>query len=328
MVLTYPDFTVNRAGVAAEITDAEWWLWLRLHELEPTSQLGGILAWKSGFHSTGDYNRKHHPGNYSIRDAPNKTGPWWQWKSSALDWTFPEAHRGDYSRIAKYMQRLIASAKNPNDPRLDLVLYEFFGQADTDLQVEGYNEYQERDASSDPSHLFHIHFSILRSACGDFWAMWALLTVIMGWTVAQWRASLPGGSQPAPSPSGGTDMSNFMIQVEGDPTINLSNGFEWRELSDWGDFLLYRDTFKWPYVVVKDVATFNRRAGRYWTADEVPATPAALLNDEQMARIEAAARAGAADGGVIPADVLRQIMDEEAVSLEELRALANGEVQA
>ena len=110
MVLTHPDFTMSRPGtLAKEVTDAEWWLWLRLHELEPTSQLGGILAWKSGFHSTGDYNQKKHPGNYSIRDAPNRTGPWWQWFASALDWTFPEAQRGDYTRISRYTRRLIAS---------------------------------------------------------------------------------------------------------------------------------------------------------------------------------------------------------------------------
>lgn len=133
---------------------------------------------------------------------------------------------------------------------------------------------------------------------------------------------------PVPTPAAGGRMSNFMIQVEGDPTINLSNGFEWREMSDWGDFLLYRDTFKWPYVVVPDVATFNRRAGRYWTLDDPPKEIPALLNEEQMARIEAAARAGAAlSGGVpgsIPADLLRTIMDEEAISMEELRAMASG----
>lgn len=191
MVLTHPDFAVDRpADLAKEITDAEWWIWCRLHELESTSELGGILAWKSGFHSTGQYNIDNYPGNYSYRDPPNKTGPWWKTHASALDWTFPEAHSGNYSRISKYMQRLLASARDAADPRLDLVLYEFYGQADQDSYVEGWNEYRDQDATSEPSHLFHIHFSFLRVACGDFWAMWALLTVLMGWTVAQWRASL------------------------------------------------------------------------------------------------------------------------------------------
>jgi len=335
MVLTHPDFTVVRpASLAVEITDAEWWLWLRLHELEPTSQLGGILAWKSGFHSTGDYNQKKHPGNYSVRDAPNRTGPLWQWKASALDWTFPEAHKGNYTRIARYTSRLIASGKDTNDPRLDLVLYEAFGQADTDVQVEGWNEFRDVAASSDPSHLFHIHFSFLRSKCGDFWAMWALLTVLMGWTVAQWRASLPGAQQPAPAPvpaPGGGSVGTFMIQINGDPTVHVSNCFEYRGLSQWDTFLFYRDSLKLPYLVVPDLATLRERAGRYWTEDET-VQPAPILSDEHLARLEAAARSGALDAlkdssGAISADVLRSILDDEALSLDELAdalAAANG----
>lgn len=190
MVLTHPDFTVVRPpGLSTWITDALWWFWLRLQELEPTSELGGIAASKRGFHSSGQYNLDNYPNDYSIRDAVNRQGPLWKTKSSALDWTFPEAHQKNYARIAKYMQRLLVSARDPNDPRLD-VLYEFFGQADSDSDVEGWNEFRDAAASSDPSHLFHVHFSLLRLFCGDFWAMWGVLTVLMGWPVAQWRASL------------------------------------------------------------------------------------------------------------------------------------------
>lgn len=191
MVLSRPDFTVVRpSGLADAITDAEWWLWERLHELEQTSELGGILAWKRGFHSTGKYNEQNFPGDYSIRDAINRTGPWWYLKCSALDWTFPEAHGGNYARIQRYSARLDRSSRDADDPRLDLVLFEWYGQADFDTGVEGWNELRDEFASSDPSHLFHIHFSFLRNKCGDFWGMWALLTVLMGWSVAQWRASL------------------------------------------------------------------------------------------------------------------------------------------
>lgn len=215
MVLAYPDFTVVRPpGLSDWITDAMWWFWLRLQELEPTSQLGGIAAAKRGFHSTGNYNLANYPNDYSIREAVNRQGPWWRTKSSALDWTFPEAHQRDYARIAKYMQRLLASARDPNDPRLD-VLYEFFGQADNDDHVEGWNEYQDRDATSDISHWFHIHFSVLRLFCGDFWAMWQVLTVLMGWTVAQWRASLPGATTPNPSGRKEPTMYYFCTDVDG-----------------------------------------------------------------------------------------------------------------
>jgi hypothetical protein len=159
--------------------------------LEPLSRLGGILAWKSGFHSTGKYNTENYPGNYSIRDSVNRIGPWWWTKSSALDWTFLNAQAGNYVTIDKYTSRLMASALDSNDPRLDLILFEFYGQSDTDKAVEGYNEYREEYATSDSSHLWHIHLSFLRSQCGNFWGMWALLTVLMGWSVSRWRDSLP-----------------------------------------------------------------------------------------------------------------------------------------
>lgn len=195
-MLNKPDFTLNTPNPnPTQVTDAEWWLWLRLHELEPHTQLGGIYANKSGFHNTGNANAQHWPGNYSIHDAVNARGPWWRTKASALDWTFPDAQNGNYATINRYTQRLMTSAHDPHDPRLDLIVYEFFGQSDTDSQVEGYDEYHEEAATSDSSHLWHIHMSFLRSKCGDFWGMWALLTVLMGWTATQWRASLPPTNQ-------------------------------------------------------------------------------------------------------------------------------------
>lgn len=192
MTLTKPDFTLDTPNPNPwHVTDAEWWLWLRCHELEPKSEYGGIYANKKGFHNTGQANLTNWPDNYSIRDAVNRTGPWWKSKASAFDWTFRDAQAGNYVTIDKYSSRLMASARDTADPRLDLILFEFYGQADNDLQVEGYNEYREEFASSDSSHLWHIHMSFLRSQCGNFWGMWALLTVLMGWTVQQWKASLP-----------------------------------------------------------------------------------------------------------------------------------------
>jgi hypothetical protein len=329
MVLTHPDFTFTRpATLAKEITDAEWWLWLRLRELEPTSQLGGILAWKSGFHSTGDYNQKKHPGNYSVRDAPNRTGPWWLWYASALDWTFPEAHGGDYGRISRYTRRLLASARDPGDPRLDLILYEFFGQADNDRVVEGFNEYREQDATSDPSHLFHLHFSFLRKACGDFWAMWALLTVLMGWSVAQWRASLPGATPPVETYAKPGGELMYMIQVAGNDSVYVSTSQSYRGI-DYPTFRFYVDQLKLPFTMVPDQAALLARGG-VPLADLVdqPAT----FSEAQMERVklwitEAVGEAGVAEG-TIPADALRKLLDDEAISLDELASLARQEAQA
>jgi peptidoglycan hydrolase-like protein with peptidoglycan-binding domain len=202
MTLTRPDFRLERANPSpAYITDAEWWLWLRLQELEPGTKLGGIYADKSGYHNTGQRNLDRWPGNYSVRDAADRTGPAWRTKAAALDWTFPDAQRGDFSTIDGYTARVIRSGLDPADPRLDLILREVYGQADTDRDVEGYDERREARVSSDPSHLWHMHFSFIRSRCHDFWGMWALLTVLMGWDVARWRASLPATApQPAPKP--------------------------------------------------------------------------------------------------------------------------------
>lgn len=200
MTLTKPDFRLDTpipSNLTDDITPASWWLWLRLKELEPKSLLGGIYANKRGFHNKG---KQVSSSDYSVRDAPNRTGPWWRDFASAIDWTFSDAQKGQFGTIDKYTSRLVASAQDAKDPRLDMILYEFFGQADWDRDVEGWDEYHDRPSTSDDSHLWHIHMSFLRSKCGDFWSMWALLTVLMGWTVAQWRASLPAEAPKPPTP--------------------------------------------------------------------------------------------------------------------------------
>ena len=203
-MLTKPDFRLDKKNPSpAVITDAAWWLWLRLHEMEPATLSGGFYAQKRGFHNKGTAVVDHGQGNsktdYSIRHAINRSGAGMT-HSSAFDWKFPDAQRGNYTTIDKYTSRLLKSALNPSDPRLDLILFEFYGQADSDKQVEGYDEYREQHATSDPSHLWHLHFSFLRSKCADFWGMWALLTVLMGWSVEHWRASLQEADIPLPTP--------------------------------------------------------------------------------------------------------------------------------
>lgn len=209
MTLTKPDFKLDEQNPNPNsVTDAEWWFWRRLHELEPKTKLGGIVARKPGFHAEGQYlkdrGRDHGQGDrrtdYSLRDAVNRKGRWLT-HSSALDWTFPDAQAGKFGTIDKYTSRLMRSALDSKDPRLDMILFEFYGQADSDRHVEGYNEYREDEVTSDDSHLWHIHFSFLRSECDDFWGMWALLTVLLGWSVAQWRSSLPTKPKPPSAPA-------------------------------------------------------------------------------------------------------------------------------
>ena len=128
--------------MAAPIPDAVEYLWEKLHEMEPSTELGGIFASKPGYHNTRDGNA---PGNYSIVDPQDQGGP--GNLAAALDWTFPDAQAGRYDLIIKYSK-----------------MREFYGQADKDTQVEGWDFRYAVPASSDSSHLWHIHFSFSRNA--------------------------------------------------------------------------------------------------------------------------------------------------------------------
>lgn len=170
----------------ANITDELWRLWLQLAALAPGSELGGIYANKSGYHNTIAANRARYPGNYSIRDAVDLDGD--LNKAAALDWTFPEAQHGNYSRISMFCQRLMASSVDRNDPRLD-GLREWYGQTNNDPVVEGWDCRYLRPVTSDTSHLWHIHFSFTRTLVTSARVMDGLLSVLRGETVAQWAGT-------------------------------------------------------------------------------------------------------------------------------------------
>lgn len=167
----------------ARITDAMWWLWEELHTLEPTSELGGIYANKPGYHNTRNANSTL---NYSVTDTEDKGGP--GDKAAAIDWTFPEAQRASYDRIMKYSERLLTSGLDLNDPRMN-GWREFYGQADKDTHVEGWDFRYVRAATSDPSHLWHIHLSEDRDKVESYDNKNNLLSVLRGETVEQWRSA-------------------------------------------------------------------------------------------------------------------------------------------
>lgn len=199
-ILKKPDFTLPAKNPSDLYPDPLWWLWLRTKAYVGADlALGGIYANKSGFHNTGNANKSRWPGNYSVRDKVNQSGPGMT-KASALDLTFRSAQSGDYRNIDLISSRLMASMLNPSDPRLDMYLFEFYGQIDNDRTVEGYNEYREDHVTSDDSHLWHIHESALRSKVGDWWGAWATYTVHCGLTVAQWKATLPASTPKPPAP--------------------------------------------------------------------------------------------------------------------------------
>jgi hypothetical protein len=163
------------------ISDEMWWLWQQLQALEPSSKLGGIFANKPGYHNC----RSNLPSyDYSVCDnPPDQGGP--SNKAAAIDWTFPDAQAGNYTTIAKYTNRLLASAKDLNDPRLN-GWREFYGNADDDSYVEGWDCRYYCAATSDSSHLWHLHISENRDMTTNKANKEALLSVLKGETTAQW----------------------------------------------------------------------------------------------------------------------------------------------
>jgi hypothetical protein len=166
----------------ANITDATAYLKKALLALEPGTQWGGDFANKPGYHNM----RQNLPSyDYSVCDRPpDGGGP--SNVAGAIDWTFPEAQRGDYSRISKYTKRLLASAKNLNDPRLN-GWREFYGQANNDRYVEGWDCRYGYAVTSDSSHLWHLHISEDRDKTTSYENKDALLSVLRGETVAEWE---------------------------------------------------------------------------------------------------------------------------------------------
>ena len=158
------------------------WLAGELEKLEPASQLGGIYAFKKGYHSSRRDNQVNWPGNYSILISADQEGS--DNYGAAIDWTFPDAQSERYATIDKYSSRLLAAGQR-NDPRTR-VLREFYGQADSDTAVEGWDFWYRTTSTSDSSHLWHIHKSFLRKYANDMNAMKAVLSVLKGETLDQW----------------------------------------------------------------------------------------------------------------------------------------------
>jgi hypothetical protein len=202
-----PDFTLPRPNPnPTRMTDALWWLVCMREALEPASQNGGTYADKPGYHNAGENLPDHGLGNaktdHSIRRRPDREGPWWKRFTSAHDWTFPDAQRGDYRTIDKYTTRLVNAMRDPKDLRPDDVYAYTLGQMDGDTVVEGYNEYTNMpETSADKSHNWHRHDGFRRNIIGNLWAMWKALTIDMGWSYTEWLHSTLPQVPPAKPPT-------------------------------------------------------------------------------------------------------------------------------
>lgn len=156
-------------------------LWPGMDALHPPGLLGGILARKPGYHNSRD---RLPSSDYSVAQfAIDREGP--ADEASAIDWTFPDAQRAEYGNIAKFSKRLLAAGK-AKDPRT-IYMREFFGNTDTDREVEGWDFAKDRASSSDSSHLWHIHISIHRKYINSVFAMRAILSILSGESLAAWN---------------------------------------------------------------------------------------------------------------------------------------------
>jgi hypothetical protein len=164
-------------------------------KLASGSANGGTFANKEGYHNTRTnlWNHTNAQGvhswrdDYSMRQAVDREGP--SDKCAAFDWTFRDAQGGAYGTIIKFMDR-IEAAFNRKDPRLS-GWREALGQADPDLQAEGFDFSNWGRRTPDDSHLWHIHFSIHRKYVNDRKRYDNMLSILRGESLAEWEG---GGS--------------------------------------------------------------------------------------------------------------------------------------
>jgi peptidoglycan hydrolase-like protein with peptidoglycan-binding domain len=196
----------------ARITAAMWALWQECQLIMGSAvTLGGIYAFKPGYHSTRTDNQTNWPGNYSIQYKRDNEGP--ADKSAAIDLTFPTAQTGNYAIIRVYGARLLASGRDMNDPRGNY-LREFYGQADADSAVEGWDFQSLREVTSDVSHRWHIHLSIMRAYIANPAAMRAILSILRGETVTAWGAKEMQLASTLPTPG-----SRTLVYTDAQPML-------------------------------------------------------------------------------------------------------------
>lgn len=169
----------------SRIAPATWQLWKQTSAAMGSIQLGGIYANKRGYHNT----RAANPSNdYSRQYAADLRGP--SDKSAAVDWTFPEAHGRNYTRIRDYTMRLVNAARN-RDPRLyrngTPVIREVIGNFPGYANARAYDLQTRSESQRDNSHLWHIHVSITREFVNNSAALGGVASVMVGGSPQMWE---------------------------------------------------------------------------------------------------------------------------------------------
>jgi hypothetical protein len=137
----------------------------------PSMERSGIYANKPGFHnSRRQLIAQGRRGDYSIQAPADKDGD----DDAACGWD-AKFNLADMRRVSERLMR----ASEAHDPRLEDKIYEWYGTLNG-TRVTGYNEFRERLASSDASHLWHIHVSIHRAYSNDLRVCMGVVEVICG----------------------------------------------------------------------------------------------------------------------------------------------------
>ena len=198
-----PDFTLLRESGNAYVTAAQRWFIDQLLDLEPGSEDidAGGYSHKPGYHDTVAHNdaRSGVGEDYSARDPQDRRGP--RDKGRARDWTFRDAQAGNYTDFAKYGDRLLALYR-ARDPRLS-GWREYLGRVSTPVTIGGIStrrigiDFRHRYLRiPDSSHDWHGHFSEDTEQVESFWNKWAMLTILAGWTLAEYRQSIEEDDMP------------------------------------------------------------------------------------------------------------------------------------
>lgn len=189
----------------------------------PGATLSGIVGdlahqAEGGYHIS---RQDNSPDDYSVQLPPDKLGdPTW---ASAIDMSMPP------TQMKLVTSRLLASAKDLNDPRLD-VCREFYGTLDG-ITVTGWDTYYGVPATSDDSHLWHVHVSFLRAYANDPAAMNAVLSIVTGQPYEE--DDMPQGMGPIQLPNLPKAQESYSIW----PVNQGAAGFGPAWLTIWGDML-------------------------------------------------------------------------------------------
>lgn len=179
------------------IADPTWRLWEETSAGTPGVRFGGIYAPKPYYHSSVEENLAKWAPNYSIRvwlDLNRGNRKF----ARAIDWTLSTT---EMKKRTGYLRR---SALDRRDNRLR-AMREFYGTLDG-RTVFGLSKNDEdgpwESATSDSSHLWHIHGAIFAAFVNDWAALEGIASAWSGETWEAWAERKWGGSAPTLPVSG------------------------------------------------------------------------------------------------------------------------------